>query len=203
MAVIPTDEEEAVRARFWHPRPDDVVVDVGSFEGTYTLPALEAGAYVHAVDARAHTLRTLDALAEANGLAWRLSCSHAVIYDGSAYPEQLTSAIVSGPYASARDMFPDADATPLTLDALVAQCEMTRLDWLKVDVEGGELGVVRGGLETLKRLRPRVLIEDHSRCYPWVREQHTTANITGLLQSLDYEVEFVPETYVDYLVGTP
>ncbi len=34
-----------------------------------------------------------------------------------------------------------------------------RIDFLKIDVEGGEYGVLRGGLETLRRSRPVVVFE--------------------------------------------
>ncbi len=44
----------------------------------------------------------------------------------------------------------------VTLDNL----NLDRLDFLKVDVEGMEEAVIRGGGETLKRLRPRLYIEN-------------------------------------------
>ncbi|HEU4334649.1 MAG TPA: FkbM family methyltransferase [Candidatus Eisenbacteria bacterium] len=44
-----------------------------------------------------------------------------------------------------------------TLDRVIAPLESIAL--VKVDVEGGELGVFRGGLETLRRCRPVVVFE--------------------------------------------
>ncbi len=46
-----------------------------------------------------------------------------------------------------------------TLDAFLAQRGISRLDVLKVDVEGAELFVLQGARETLLRFRPYVVIE--------------------------------------------
>jgi hypothetical protein len=76
-----------------------------------------------------------------------------------------------------------------------------RVDWIKVDVEGGEVGVLEGAQETLRRFSPRLLIEDHSRVYPWVAEQGTTQRLLSLLDEYGYETEYVDDTYPDYVVG--
>lgn len=49
-----------------------------------------------------------------------------------------------------------------TLDDLVAEWTPDRLDFVKVDVEGFEHQVFSGGRETLRRLRPRLLLEWHN-----------------------------------------
>lgn len=46
-----------------------------------------------------------------------------------------------------------------TLDHVCAQEQIERIDLIKCDVEGGELFVYRGGIETLRRFRPFVLSE--------------------------------------------
>src|SRR5271157_1076755 len=46
-----TDEdEEEIRSLYWNIKENDIVIDVGCFMGSYTIPALEAGATVYAVD---------------------------------------------------------------------------------------------------------------------------------------------------------
>jgi FkbM family methyltransferase len=40
------------------------------------------------------------------------------------------------------------------LDDVINEIGIPRLDFIKIDVEGAEIGVLRGGLETLKRFRP-------------------------------------------------
>ena len=49
----------------------------------------------------------------------------------------------------------------LRLDTFVERCGVGRLDVLKVDVEGGELGVLAGARESLKRFSPLLFVEVH------------------------------------------
>ena len=46
-----------------------------------------------------------------------------------------------------------------TLDAVVSAQKLDRVDLIKIDVEGHELHVLAGAVETLTRFRPRILIE--------------------------------------------
>ncbi|HEX5120486.1 MAG TPA: FkbM family methyltransferase [Pseudonocardiaceae bacterium] len=50
-----------------------------------------------------------------------------------------------------------------TLDALCARAGLTRLDFLKIDVEGGELHVLAGGARVIERFRPSILLEIETR----------------------------------------
>lgn len=197
---IPADEEAEIRERFWQIKQDDVVIDVGSFLGTYTLPALAAGATVHAIDARASTLADLLGFATESKLADRLTPVHAALFDGGQYPDGLLTAIMQSPVKSSRDMTPDQGVLWTTLDKFAV---LPRVDWVKIDVEGGELGVIEGGLELLRVHQPSLLIEDHSRVYSWVAEQHSTAGILQLLHEFGYDSQLVVEDHVDYIVGTP
>ena len=47
----------------------------------------------------------------------------------------------------------------ITLDEYCSDNDLTELAFLKVDVEGHELSVIRGGLEVLRRFRPLIQIE--------------------------------------------
>ncbi|MCL6481173.1 MAG: FkbM family methyltransferase [Firmicutes bacterium] len=49
----------------------------------------------------------------------------------------------------------------VTVDELVEQFALPRVDWIKVDVEGGEVEVLRGAWRTLEQFRPVLLIEVH------------------------------------------
>lgn len=46
-----------------------------------------------------------------------------------------------------------------TLDAVVEQANLHRIDFIKVDIEGAELTMLRGARATLKRFRPHVMVE--------------------------------------------
>jgi len=46
-----------------------------------------------------------------------------------------------------------------TLDTLAAEKALSRIDFIKCDVEGSELLVIRGGLETIKKHKPVLFLE--------------------------------------------
>ena len=46
-----------------------------------------------------------------------------------------------------------------TLDAYVAAAGISRVDFLKADIEGGELPLLRGGLDTLRKFKPMLMLD--------------------------------------------
>jgi FkbM family methyltransferase len=52
-----------------------------------------------------------------------------------------------------------------TIDQIVDKSSLSRLDFVKLDLEGGEYAALRGGSESLKRFRPLVVTE-HSHLAP-------------------------------------
>jgi FkbM family methyltransferase len=49
--------------------------------------------------------------------------------------------------------------TVTTLDAVVAALGLDRVDFIKADIEGWELRLLQGALDTLRRFRPRLMLE--------------------------------------------
>ena len=60
-----------------------------------------------------------------------------------------------------------------TIDCVVETLGLDRLDFIKADIEGWELRLLRGSERTLKRFRPRLLLEfklrPELRGSPWTR----------------------------------
>jgi FkbM family methyltransferase len=50
-----------------------------------------------------------------------------------------------------------------TIDALVAQLKLTRLDFIKMDIEGSEPYALKGATNTLRRFKPRLAIGTYHR----------------------------------------
>lgn len=141
------DEERDLRSRFWHPAPGDTVLDVGAFAGSWTLPALRAGAIVHAIDVDTTRLARIAGLPD-------VTVTRAAV--GEAYPPELLEQI--------DESMRPTGAPWITLDDYVDEHALT-VDWLKIDIEGGELQALRGARRTLRRDRPTVIVEEHSRVY--------------------------------------
>ncbi|MBO0838179.1 MAG: FkbM family methyltransferase, partial [Actinobacteria bacterium] len=71
-----------------------------------------------------------------------------------------------------------------TLDALVTRLGLGRLDFIKIDVEGGELHVLQGGQRTVDEFRPAILVEIEAR--HTARYQYSTADIVDWFIKRDY-----------------
>jgi FkbM family methyltransferase len=71
-----------------------------------------------------------------------------------------------------------------TLDVLAKRVGLTRLDFIKIDVEGAELRVLEGGQQTIEAFRPAMLVEIEAR--HTARYQYAPADITGWLTQRGY-----------------
>lgn len=188
-------DERPVRCAHWRPQPGDVVLDIGAAVGSYTVPALMAGARVIAVDPDAEAIAKLKRVIVLNRLT---GCTvvNAAVFDTPGYPEDVLSALEVSGYGH---LIPPPDATWVMLDTLADG--LPRLDWIKIDVEGAELGVLRSGKTTLARFHPRLLIEDHAEVYPFVAAMDSRRQCRELLSDLGYSVAEIrwgppPRTYL-------
>ena len=57
----------------------------------------------------------------------------------------------------------DATVAMTTIDAMVVEQRLSRVDFIKMDIEGGEVDALRGAEETLKRFTPRLAISVYHR----------------------------------------
>ena len=188
------EDEKEIRDAYWNVGPGQTVVDVGARYGSWTIPALACSAAVVAVDINAAIVPELVRVAHANGLDDGLEVHCVGLWDGrTEYPAALRA---ENPEAPIRW----SGARWSTLDELVAG---RHVDWVKIDVEGAELGVLAGGLETLKTFRPTVIVEDHTRVYAWARRNHIGVRVRALLTGLRYTVETVPYKDRDFTIGSP
>jgi len=80
-----------------------------------------------------------------------------------------------------------------TIDSFLP--ELSRLDWIKIDVEGGELDVLLGGLTALKKFKPKLIIENHlgvDQIGDWMRANRIYEKMLELLRDLNYGITEEP-----------
>ena len=75
----------------------------------------------------------------------------------------------------------------VTIDAVAERLRL-QPDVLKIDVEGAELSVLKGALDTLRKSRPIILIEIHS--------EELLAACIAFLGPLGYEFEPLPADFL-------
>jgi FkbM family methyltransferase len=149
---------------------DGVVLDVGAHAGQFTklfadlavdgrVYAIEPGSYARAILRAAIGMRRLGNVAvvpAAVGAESRLEILNIPVKASGAVGFGLSH------FGAAEARWPRV-ATELvaqtTIDDLVVSLALDRLDFIKADIEGGELRMLEGARRSLERFRPRLLIE--------------------------------------------
>ena len=148
--------------------PGGVALDVGANIGAHTLPmARQVGPQgrVIAVEPTSACARLRDNLARNPDLMSRVTlCPIAILAPGERLaPAYYAAWPVRGAeprHAVHRGVALNAEGSVgVTLDTLVQEQGLTRLDLIKIDIDGGELAALRGARATLERWRPALVLE--------------------------------------------
>jgi FkbM family methyltransferase len=169
-------------------RPGAIALDLGANVGAHALfmgDAVGSSGKVYAVEPTEYAFKRLVRNVSLNpSLGDVIRPIQAYVGDGRPPPSEVYASwkLVSEPaqhpihQGTAKST---AGARSTTLDELVKELGITRLDLIKIDVDGGEPAILAGGAETLSRLRPQILIE----LAPHVLEEHG-ASLDQLVGSL-------------------
>ena len=73
-----------------------------------------------------------------------------------------------------------------TIDHVVADAGLTKLNYIKMDIEGGEIDAIRGGLRTLEKFRPIISVEYGGQAYRAYEHEEDTLFRTA--ESIGYAI---------------
>lgn len=139
----------------------DTVLDCGANVGVYTREALDAGAkLVVAIEPAPENIAALRRNFETGIAAGRV-----VIVPKGVWDKEDTLVLRQDPHNTAADslvMLKDSQPgvqVPLTsIDRLVADLRLERVDYIKMDIEGAEQKALAGARQTLAKFHPRMAI---------------------------------------------
>lgn len=149
-------------------RHAQIVFDVGANVGWYTLNIARAiarrGGHLYAFEPIPSTFQTLQENVRLNALQSCTTLSQLGLGEKADDVEFYVPNVTGSVAASQRPLFEQQDnrkvrARIVRLDDFVAERALKRLDLLKCDIEGGELAMLKGGLDTLRRFRPVLFLE--------------------------------------------
>ena len=174
-------EEDKDQEAWWNIKDGDVVVDAGAGTGSWTLPAAALGATVVAFECdpmRVHALKA------------NLNCNkgmNVITEDRGLYSNEME---MNMDMSSSSVMLqlgyqPTQRVKMTTLDKY---WQFKALDWLKIDVEGAELHVIAGAVETIKKYKPNIIVECHTHIIPEI-----AGHVLGFINRLElfYKCESV------------
>lgn len=161
-------ERSTTRALARVARPGAIAIDVGANIGAQALPlALQVGqtGQVIAVEPADSAMARLRGNCALNPeLRSRMTLVHRAL--GAPGDRPAESYFASWPLEAKANAHPvhqgnpeRSSATGSTLDGLVAELGLARVDLIKLDVDGNELPVLRGALATLEKHHPVVVFE--------------------------------------------
>src|SRR5712692_998553 len=149
-------------------RPGDVAIDVGAYVGRHTIPMASAVAptgKIFACEPLALCRKSLaDRLAQQHPELERIVTIYPYALSDHEAVGEFVVATDALAYSGLRERIYDTptDLTRIhvpirTIDALFLG--LPSLEYMKIDVEGGELDVCRGGAEVIRKFRPLVSFE--------------------------------------------
>lgn len=183
-------------------KPGNVCFDIGANIGVYSVMLCHAAGptgHVHAFEPVSHIRLKLRRNVNLNGFDW------VTVNDvglGDVESELPMNQVKEGTFRAGTSSFvknptiqqmgdESFDVVPVsitTLDSYVERAGISRFDFAKIDVEGFEINVLRGGRQTLARHRPKIIIE-----YDVGRHGSQHAEFRDLFEAIGYDVyECIP-----------
>jgi FkbM family methyltransferase len=139
----------------------DIVLDCGASDGDFTREALKAGA------AKVIALEITPASIEClrRNLAEEVAAGKVVIYPKGVWDKDdvLTMYVDETNFAAntvvgGAGLQPSVQVPLTTIDKVVAELNLPRVDFIKMDIEGAESNALAGARNTLSRFKPRLAI---------------------------------------------
>ncbi len=140
----------------------DVVLDCGASDGDFTRQALEAGAQtVVAIEITPSSAECIR-----RNLAGETVAGRVIVYPKGVWDKEDTmtlnvddtdfaaNSVVMRPESS----HPGVLVPLTTIDKLVAELKLPRVDFIKMDIEGAEVPALSGAQGTIARFKPRLAI---------------------------------------------
>ena len=143
----------------------DIVIDCGAHIGVFTHQALQSGAAkVVAIDPDPTQVECLR-----RNFAGEIASGRVIVVPKGVWSKEGSMTLHVGEQNSGEsslvfEIGRDKVEVPVTtIDQIAAELDLPRIDYIKLDIEGAEREALRGAAETLRRYKPRILLESYHR----------------------------------------
>lgn len=154
------DLSEPWMKEYFNPKPGDIVIDVGAHVGKYTIPSSKLvgnAGLVISIEASPKNYTTLLENISINKVT-------NVVPINLAAGNEIGEGFIYGwdDLYSLHKKFDSETRVPVkisTIDSILQNHNITRVDWVKIDVEGAEIEVLEGMKNTIKNNNLHLIIE--------------------------------------------
>ncbi len=178
-------------------RNGDVVFDIGANCGQYTMlysNTVGSAGQVHSFEPVPITFDRLNKVVQTekhfdnihlNALALADRRGRATMHlPGTDHGQASLKKHSAGSWSSSTQIS-DYEVETLTLDEYCRSCNLSRLDFIKIDTEGAELIVIEGGRQTLEQFMPVLYLEISQQ---WSKDfNYSPADVVQLLSQIGYQ----------------
>ena len=143
-------------------RPGDIVFDCGAHVGVFTAKALSLGAAkVVAIEPNPTNLECLR-----RNFPKEIASGRVVLVPEAVWSSEGTVSLNMGSLTAhdslVRSFGGDTIEIPsTTIDRLIERLGLDKVDYIKMDIEGAEREALKGASETLRRHRPRLMLDSY------------------------------------------
>jgi FkbM family methyltransferase len=144
-------------------KPNDVVFDVGANIGTFAIRSaitIEPNGHVYAFEPLAQNQEMLLSSIKRNTVE-NISVINSAVGDRNGVVSLISEGRNSSAKIVAHDSQNSQEVPITTLDSFVEKNQISRLDWIKMDIEGAEPLVLKGMPLCLQKVKPSFLFENH------------------------------------------
>ena len=162
------------------PTAGDIAVDGGAFDGATAISFAKCGAKVFAFEMDVANYKNCAARLKRFGGGYDITLENFGLSDKESIENYF-----SWNTGSQKNSNGNLTANFIDLDTYVAKKNLPRVDYIKLDIEGSELDMLRGAAKTISRCKPKMAVS----AYHKAEDLWTLATYVKNLRS-DYEFEF-------------
>ena len=171
-------------------QPDRVFLDIGAHVGTYTLVCAPRALHTYAFECSPKTFCYLAANLALHGLEYKVSPISCALGESEGSLDYIIRSNDGGGNGikvlnSGDTTLPKVKVHVRTLDSF----HMESVGFIKMDVEGAELEVLKGARETLERYKPPILFESWGEWKTDVDARGLRSELFSYLSTIGYKVQ--------------
>jgi FkbM family methyltransferase len=191
------DNYESEVFSFFIPQPNDVVIDVGANIGYFTIYASRKigkdGLVIalepmdEAYDCLIKNLRLnrIDNVKPFKLALWSSETTLRLYRTKGYFTSAISKVDVLKKLIQQKKLklIKEYEIKTIKLDDLIKNINLSKVDWIKIDVDGSEYEVILGSMKTLKLFKPKLIIE--------IPDQEIGNKIQKILKDLGYKISLV------------